>query len=293
VIPFVREFDFAYGRADRLSPLVTRVIAENPGPFTFTGTGTYLIGDKGGVAVIDPGPDDPQHREAVLRAAPGPILSILVTHTHRDHSAGVPALKAASGADVLAFGAHPSAPDAASPALEEGADFAFRPDRRLRGGEVIALPACRLTAIHTPGHIGNHLCFALEEEQALFTGDHVMGWATTVVAPPDGSMRDYLASLALLKSREDKRYYPTHGAPIEAPLAFVEAIEAHRAARDAAILEALRGGEATPAGIAARVYQGLEPALLPAAALNVTAHLLMHEERGTVLASGEGRYALA
>ena len=279
-VPFVRDFDFEYGRADRLSPLVTRVIAANPGPFTFTGSGTYLVGDEAGCVVVDPGPHDEGHADAVMAAAPGPVTAILVTHTHHDHCGGTDLLRARTDAPVLAYGPHPSPPGGASPALDEGADHGFRPDRRLADGERVSLPSCDLVAVHTPGHISNHLCFALEAERALFTGDHVMGWATTVVAPPDGDMADYMRSLDNLKGRDDRTYYPTHVAPITEPAPFVAAVRAHREARDAAILTSLADGPLTSAQIVERVYVGLEPALRGAAALNVIAHLAMHEGRG-------------
>ena len=276
-VPFVRDFDFAHGRPDRLSPLVTRVIAPNPGPFTFTGSGTYLVGDEAGCAVIDPGPRDEGHADAVMAAAPGPVTMILVTHTHSDHCGGTDLLRARTDAPVLAYGAHPSPPGGASPALDEGADHGFRPDREVEDGERVTLPSCDLVAVHTPGHIVNHLCFALEAEGALFTGDHVMGWATTVVAPPDGDMADYMRSLDVLAGRDDRTYYPTHGAPITDPGPFVAAVRAHREARDAAILASLADGPLTPDQIVERVYAGLDPGLRFAAALNVTAHLAMHE----------------
>lgn len=292
-VPFVQLTGFVPGRADRLSPLVTRVIAPNPGPFTYTGSGTYLVGDARGCAAIDPGPDDEGHADAVLRAAPGPVEAILVTHTHRDHSGNTDRLRALAGAPVLAYGPHPSPPGGASPALDEGADHGFAPDRTLADGEAVPLPACTLVAVHTPGHVGNHLCFALPEEGALFTGDHVMGWATTVVAPPDGDMAAYMRSLDVLSARDDRVYYPTHGAPVTAPAPFVAAIRQHRQARDAAILGSLEGGAALTAGeVVERVYVGLDPSLRPAAALNVAAHLAMHEASGRVVRRG-GAYALA
>ena len=291
-IPFVRDFDPRYGEAVRLTSRVTRVVARNPGPFTFTGSGTYLVGDAAGVAVIDPGPSDPDHLEAVLTAAPGPITHVLVTHTHRDHCGNANALRAATSAPTLAYAAHPSRPEDAPPALDEGADHGFVPDRHLTDGEAVALPNATLRAVHTPGHIANHLCFLLEEEEALFTGDHVMGWATTVVAPPDGEMGAYMASLDVVTALAPRVLYPTHGAPVTDPLPFVNAVRAHREARDAAILAALADGPLAPLAVVDRVYEGLDPALRPAAALNVRAHLNEHVTTGRVRTSGE-TFALA
>lgn len=291
MIPFIREFDFAHGRADRLSDLVTRVIANNPGPFTFTGSGTYLVGDKSGVAVIDPGPDDVPHIEAILAAAPGPISHILVTHTHLDHCGGTDRLKAATGAEVYGFGPHGTGRGEAPPALDEGADFDFHPDTEISGGDEIILPAATLTALHTPGHCANHLCFTLREEEALFTGDHIMGWATTVVAPPDGDMDEYLASLDLLLGRREGIYYPTHGAPIPNPEDYVAAVKAHRLKRDEAILAATGKDPVSPLDIAKAVYTDLDPAMLFAAALNVEAHLQRHVKRGSMKRSEHGVFS--
>ena len=290
-IPFVREFDPRYGEAVRLSRRVLRVVARNPGPFTFTGSGTYLVGDERGAAVIDPGPEDPTHAEAVLAAAPGPVTHILVTHTHRDHCGNADALRARTNAPVLAFAAHPSSPEDAPPALDEGADHGFRPERTLRDEEVVRLPAATLRAVHTPGHIANHLCFLLAEENALFTGDHVMGWATTVVAPPDGAMGDYMRSLGKVADLGAVVLYPTHGAPVPDPAPFLAAVRAHRCARDAAILAAIAQGPLSAAEIVLRVYEGLDPALRGAAALNVQAHLEEHARAGRVREEAN-RYAL-
>lgn len=281
-IPFIRDFDFAHGRADQLSDRIIRVIANNPGPFTFTGSGTYLVGDRHGVAAIDPGPDNEAHVEAILAAAPGPITHILVTHTHLDHCGGTARLKARTGAEVLSLGGHPSPEHAAPPALDEGADFSFRPDRVIEDGERIELPSAMLAAVHTPGHCANHLCFALDDEGTLFTGDHMMGWSTTVVAPPDGNMDDYMASLDILLSRKDMSYLPTHGAPITNPAHFVSAVKEHREARDHAIISALGTAPQSAIDIAKRVYTDIDARMLFAAALNVTAHLESHQRRGMV-----------
>lgn len=285
-IPFVRQFDFTWGKPDRLSSLVERVICNNPGPFTFTGSGTYLIGTRT-LAVIDPGPEDEPHLQAILDAVRGrPVSHILLTHTHRDHSAGAPALSRATGAPVLAFAAHPSEPGNAPPALDEGGDFDLVPDRLLADGDRVSGEDWTLEALHTPGHIANHLCFSLAREKALFTGDHVMGWATTVVAPPDGSMADYMDSLDRLLARSDAIYYPTHGAPIHDPLAFVAAIKAHRLERDRQIQASLDNGNNALMDIVADVYRDVDPALHIAAALNVRAHLDCHVAAGRIVSHG-------
>ena len=282
------------GRPDRLTALVTRVTAPNPGPFTYTGTCTYLIGDARGVAVVDPGPRSDEHLRAVLAAAPGPVAKVLVTHTHLDHSANARALAEATGAPVLGCAPHAVSPGDAPPALDLGADFQFRPDRALADGEAILLPSCTITAVATPGHTGNHLAFAVGggEDSPLLTGDHVMGWSTSVVAPPDGDMAAYLRSLDRLLARDDTAYLPGHGPPIHAPRPFVAALREHRQARDDAILAALERGPATPDEIVALVYDGLAPALRVAASLNVLAHLEMHQGAGEVARRG-AVYALA
>lgn len=286
-IPFVKDFPFAYGEAGRMSPLVRRVIANNPGPFTYTGSGTYIVGAKE-VAIIDPGPDDPAHIDALVAATQGErVTHILVTHTHRDHSGGAARLKTATGAPVFAFGPHPLPRDLDGPALEEGGDHAFRPDHTMRDGEAVSGPGWTLTALHTPGHISNHLCFALKEEAALFTGDHIMGWATTVIIPPDGDMGDYFDSLDLLLAREDRIYYPTHGAPIESPRRFVRAVKAHRLMRDGQIVRQLEQGRTQIGDIVAVMYAGVDKRLHGAAALNVLAHLQRMVRMGTVACDSE------
>ena len=198
-IPFVRDMEFEYGAVAEMSPLVRRVIARNPGPFTFHGTGTYIIGREQ-VAIIDPGPTDEAHIDALLDAVRGETVThILITHTHRDHSPAAAATKRPA------------------PAVEEGADFDFEPDQTLRDGDTISGPGWSITAVHTPGHTSNHLCFALSEEETLFSGDHIMGWSTSVIAPPDGCMTDYLASLHKLLARKDRLFRPTHGPAIADP----------------------------------------------------------------------------
>jgi len=267
---FDRGFDAAPGEAVRLSRRVARLLAGNPGPFTFRGTGVYLVGAEDSLAVIDPGPLLPQHL-AALKAAIGArrVSHILITHTHRDHSESADILKAWSGAKTYGFGPqfHPSTG-------EEADDAAFVPDVRLKDGDVIAGEGFTLTALHTPGHAANHLCFALAQERALFTGDHVMGWSTSVIAPPDGDMAAYMASLERLIARDDAILYPTHGAPIENPRAYLQALLEHRREREAQIRAALADGVTEVPALVAALYPGLDPVLKPAAALTVAAHLI-------------------
>lgn len=264
--------DHAY---TRVSPLTRRLLAPNPGPFTYTGTCSYIVG-AGEVAIIDPGPADARHIEALLEAIRGEKLRyVVVTHTHRDHSPAARALKEATGA-VIAGGA-PYAPQAADRATYTGLDAAhdasYAPDIVLRQGDRLELGAASLEALQTPGHTANHLCFTLAAEGALFTGDHVMGWATTVIAPPDGSMRDYMASIEGLRARDDRIYWPGHGEPVRDPGRYLRALVHHRRAREAAILQRLEAGDATIAEIVARIYEGLDRRLHGAAAMTVFAHM--------------------
>ncbi|WP_375206809.1 MBL fold metallo-hydrolase [Hyphococcus sp.] len=287
-IPFVKDIHFTPGVPDRLAPGVRRVIANNPGPYTYTGSGTYIIGE-GDVAVIDPGPDDNAHLEALLKALDGErVTHILITHTHRDHCGLAMKFAEATGAPLFGFGAHPireKKHDA--PALDEGADYSYAPDEIIGDSAVIEGPTWRLEAVHTPGHLSNHLCFALPQEKALFTGDHIMGWATTVVAPPDGDMSAYLDSLDRLLSRDDEIYFPTHGAPIENPKRFVRAVKTHRLMRDAQILDQLKKGRSTIMDITAAMYADVDKRLHGAAALNVLAHLIRLVRNRAVSCDGE------
>ncbi len=288
-IPFVKDFAFAYGEPARLSPLVRRVIANNPGPFTYTGTGTYIVGAEGAanVGVIDPGPDDDAHLKALIAAIEGGVSHVLITHTHRDHCGGAMKFAAAVGAPLIGAAAHPGRPQAVEgPSLEEGADRAYRPDRILTDGEIIQGDGWTLETVSTPGHLSNHLCFALRQEKALFTGDHIMGWATTVVAPPEGSMGDYFASLDKLLARDDAVYYPTHGAPIDNPQRFVRAVKTHRRIRDGQILDQLRQGRVRIKDMVPAMYADIDKRLHGAAALNVLAHLIRLVETGAVETDG-------
>ena len=277
--------DAPYGQAETLSPLVRRVLARNPSPFTYTGTGTYIVG-HGTVAVIDPGPDDPAHVDAVLAAVRGATVShIVVTHTHRDHSPAAPALKAATGATIA--GCAPLVLNDAGPRADAGFDATYAPDVVVHDGASVAGPGWSLQALATPGHTSNHLCFVLPQEHALFTGDHVMGWSTTVVAPPDGDMGAYMASLGLLLDRHDTIYYPTHGAPVTDPQRFVRGLMTHRRQRETQILTQLEAGPATIPAMVAVMYAGVDPRLHPAAGLSVLAHLIDLERRGRAACDGE------
>jgi glyoxylase-like metal-dependent hydrolase (beta-lactamase superfamily II) len=289
-IPFHRDIAFDYGIADRVTPLIRRVVARNPSPFTFKGTGTYVVG-HGKVAVIDPGPDLAAHVGALLDALRGETVThIVVTHTHLDHSPAAAALKQATGAKTYGFGPHGSgrAEDrtGVGGVTEEGGDHAFHPDVALREGDAVAGPGWRLEAVHTPGHTSNHLCFALAEERALFSGDHVMGWSTSVIAPPDGDMAAYMRSLEKLLHRDDAVLWPTHGPPIPEPKAFVQAFIAHRHERRDAILARLAAGDETIPAVVDQVYVGLDPRLKGAAARSVLAHLVELVETARVTSEG-------
>ena len=271
------------GRAVELEPLVRRVLAGNPSPFTYTGTQTYIVG-KGEVAVIDPGPDDPDHIAALLAAVAGErVVAILCTHTHRDHSPAAPALKAATGAPVT--GCAPLILEDTGPRADASFDATYAPDRVLADGDRVGGPGWTLEAVATPGHTSNHLCFALGESDALFTGDHVMGWSTTVVSPPDGDMAAYMASLDKLMQRQDRIYYPAHGDPIETPQRLVRGLAGHRKQREGQILRLLGEGPAAIPAMVERMYVGLDPRLHGAAGRSVLAHLFDLRDRGVV---GEG-----
>ncbi|MDV3457552.1 MBL fold metallo-hydrolase [Sphingomonas sp. HF-S4] len=273
------------GVALAVDPLVTRVLAPNPSPFTYTGTQSYLVGTSD-LAVIDPGPDDPAHLQALLDAIAGrPVTAILCTHTHRDHSPAAAPLKAATGAPVI--GCAPLTLNDAGLRADAAFDTAYAPDRVLADGESIAGTGWTLTALATPGHTSNHLAFALTEARALFTGDHVMGWSTTVVAPPDGDMAAYMASLDKLMARDDRIYYPAHGDPIENPRRFARGLLGHRKQREGQILRLLREEIGAIPAMVARMYVGLDPRLTGAAGRSVLAHLLDLRARGLVQAEGD------
>jgi len=273
------------GAAIALDPLVTRVLAPNPSPFTYTGTETYIVGTTD-VAVIDPGPDDPAHLAALTAAIAGRrVVAILCTHTHRDHSPAAAPLKAATGAPII--GCAPLALADLGPRADAAFDSEYAPDRVLGDGETVSGEGWTLEAVATPGHTSNHLCYALRENGALFTGDHVMGWSTTVVAPPDGDMAAYMASLDKLYAREDRVYYPAHGDPVDRPQRFVRGLIGHRKQREGQILRLLKEGLSAIPDLVARMYVGLDPRLNGAAGRSVQAHLIDLRMRGLVTEEGE------
>lgn len=285
VLDLDRRIDAAAGQVVQLTPLVRRVIVANPGPFTFTGTCTYVVG-HGTVAVIDPGPVSPEHLAVLGQAlAQETVSHIVVSHTHRDHAPGAAALMALTGARVVGCGQHRAARDlqlGEINRLDASADHDYRPDMEMAEGDTISGPGWTLTAVATPGHTANHLAFALAEENALLSADHVMAWSTSIVAPPDGSMAAFMASLEKLKGRSDEIYWPGHGGPVRDPQRFVRALMTHRRLREASILARVRDGDRQISGIVARVYEGLQPQLVGAAALSVFAHLEDLVSRGLV-----------
>jgi glyoxylase-like metal-dependent hydrolase (beta-lactamase superfamily II) len=295
-----RDFDPRHGEAVQVAPGVRRVTAPNAGPFTFHGTNTFLIGEEE-LSILDPGPDDPRHMAAVLGAIGGArVARILVSHTHRDHSPGARPLQARVEAPICAAGPHrPARPvrGGEQTRLDAAADMDFSPDERLADGAILEGGGYRLQAIATPGHAANHLAFALLGQDVLFPGDHVMGWATTVVAPPDGSMSDYMASLDRLLARRETFYLPAHGGEIRDAHGHVRALGTHRRMRERAILDRLAQGDRTIPEIVARIYAGLDPKLNAAAALSTYAHLEDLVAREVVATDGlpalGGRYCPA
>jgi glyoxylase-like metal-dependent hydrolase (beta-lactamase superfamily II) len=298
-IPFNRALDLAPGVVDAVLPGVRRVLVNNPGPFTFKGTLSYIVG-CGKVAIIDPGPADANHTAALLDAVRGETVThIIITHTHRDHSPGAAALKTATGAPTFGEGPHRPSRElfiGETARLDAGGDMDFVPDRRIADGDVISGDGWELEAIATPGHTANHMAFALRGTDLLFSGDHVMGWSTSIVAPPDGSMSDYMASLARLAARPETLYLPGHGDVIRDAPGFVAGYIAHRRGREASILHRLGKGETDIPSLVRAIYIGLDPRLTGAAALSTLAHLEDLTTRGLVETDGvpsiSGRYRL-
>lgn len=284
---FDRDFEPAYTQAIEVIPGVARLTARNPGPFTFHGTNTYLVGHDT-LAVIDPGPDDEEHLRTLLGAIGGrPVSHILVSHSHRDHSPLARRLAEATGAAVHAEGPHrPASTSRVAAAPESGADTAFKPDVTLSEGQLLAGEGWTLRTVLTPGHAANHSAFALEEAGILFSGDHVMGWSTTIVAPPDGSMADYMQSLEKLIERDDRMLLPGHGGPVADPGSYLQGLKEHRIARERAIFDRLRQGDRNIGEIVKAVYRDIDPAMYPAASLSVLAHLEDLVERGLVESEG-------
>ncbi len=286
-IPYVREFEFEYGRVEQVSPLVRRVVANNPGPFTFVGTGVFIVG-KGDVAVIDPGPYDEEHFEALKAALEGETVThVLVTHGHSDHSPLAQPMAEWAGCKTYAKNA--GVPTAKGE-LGSADDLGFMPDVKVKDGDVISGPGWTIDVIETPGHTVNHLCFGLREENTCFSGDHIMGWSTTVVAPPDGNMGDYMRSLEKVRRMRFDKLLPTHGAAVEGTEfvdEFIQAYAAHRRAREAAILQHLSNGETSIIEMVKVMYADVDKGLHPAAAMSVLGHMLELIKVGRVVSPDE------
>jgi glyoxylase-like metal-dependent hydrolase (beta-lactamase superfamily II) len=285
-IPYRRELEFDYGSVSQIAPGIRRVIANNPGPFTFHGTGTYILG-TGNVAVIDPGPDDEEHIGAILAALDGETIShILVTHTHMDHSPGCRPLQALTGAPTYAYGPHGAGKLEQGVQVEEGGDMDFAPDHLVKHGDIIQGGDWTVECVYTPGHTSNHMCFALQEQKALFTGDHVMGWSTSIISPPDGDMAAYMQSLELLLGRDDAVYWPTHGPSIIDPKTHVRAYIAHRIEREEQILKCIDEGTHGIRDMVPLMYRDTPEFMYPAAARSVLAAMENLLRKNQVVADG-------
>jgi glyoxylase-like metal-dependent hydrolase (beta-lactamase superfamily II) len=289
VIPFVRDMQFDYEVAQGVSPLIRRIIARNAGPFTYTGTGTYIIGDStpgARVCVIDPGPELEEHLEAILKATEGQIVShIFITHAHMDHSPLAKALSQATGAIIYA-GAEPCIPSEGEIRLEAGDDLGFVPDQALLDGQVFEGTGWTLEAMATPGHTTSHYAYILREENALFPGDCIMGWSTTIISPPDGDMGAYMHSLERIQKRDLSCFWPTHGPPVTEPAPFIAAYISHRKNRETQILQFLEHGSSTIKSMVPDLYAHIDRRLYPAAAHSILAHILELVKRGEIICEG-------
>ena len=285
-IPFRRELDFSYGEVGHVAPGIRRVIAENPSPFTLYGTGTYILG-QGEVAVIDPGPADGAHIAKLLEALEGETIShILITHTHMDHSPGCRLLQAHTDAKSYAYGPHGAGKLEQGVPVEEGGDMEFEPDELLRDGDVLTGGDWSVECVYTPGHTSNHMCYQLRESKALFTGDHVMGWSTSIISPPDGDMGAYIASLDRLLERDDAVYWPTHGPCIDDPKPHVQAFIEHRLARERQIIDCIEQGVHRIEDMVPMMYTELPEFMYPAAARSVLASIEHLVGNGALKADG-------
>ncbi len=290
-LKFDRDFDPQHGHAVAVSPKVRRITCNNPGAFTFTGTGSYIVG-HGDVAIIDPGPDDDAHLASLIEAVKNETVShIIITHTHRDHSPLAARLKEITGATTYGYGPHGAgarsrAIVAGDVQLDASGDMDFHPDVTIADGDVIEGRDWTLEAVFTPGHCANHMAFSLAEENALFCGDHVMAWSTSVIAPPDGNMADYFASLRRLMARSEEVYWPGHGPEKRDPLPFVRAFMTHRKMREEAIFNRLKQGDRAILEVVRAVYADVDPRLHPAAAMSTLAHVEHLIEQGRVATDG-------
>jgi glyoxylase-like metal-dependent hydrolase (beta-lactamase superfamily II) len=278
--------DLPTGFAEQVEPLVLRVLAGNPSPYTYSGTQTYVVGSAVDCAIIDPGPADAAHIDAIIAAVGArDIVSITCTHTHRDHSPAAAPLAQRTGAPIIGCAPLVIADD--GPRADEAFDTSYAPDRILADGETIGGQGWTLQAVTTPGHTSNHICYALMESGAMFTGDHVMGWSTSVISPPDGDMADYMASMQKVHDRSDRIYYPAHGAPVEKPQQLVRGMMGHRKQRERQILKQLENGPRAIKAMVPDMYKGTDPRLYGAAGRSVLAHLLDLKNRAQVHEEGD------
>lgn len=285
-IPFVRDMDFTYEEAQQVSPLIRRLVANNPGPFTYKGTGVYIIG-KGEVAIIDPGPDTQSHIDAMLRAVEGErVTHIFVTHRHMDHSPAAHPLAERTGAKVYASQIPPKPSDCDTLRLEASDDHGFIPDVDVKDGDRFTGPGWTIEAVFTPGHTNNHMAYALIEENALFPGDHIMGWSTTIIGPPDGNMTDYFDSLEKVRNRDYSTLWPTHGPPVHDVRPFVQAFIDHRRGREEQIVQQMEAGQRRIKDMVSVIYADVDKRLHPAACHSVLAHMIRLVELGRVGCEG-------